>query len=186
MVDNGVLSQKDMGKSLFAVWEEIFNAPSAHNRMFDRYKTTDINDRYVNRLSRSIMCNGEFERLMQGCFESYLKMRYNDVGCQKIVQMSEWLDLYDHLDTRSNILHDYSFYSYLPYPIVNFHRFFAGSSTQEHRVEYPKTDYEQYVLSRQYQNLMDVFLAGVHPRRRFGLDKMTVVNELVPRRLYLV
>lgn len=77
-----------------------------------------------------------------GCFESYLKMRFNDVGCQKIIQMGEWLNFYDLLDHRTNVLHDYSFFGYLPYPITNFHRFFSGSTTQEHRVEYPKVDYE--------------------------------------------
>ena len=68
-------------------------------------------------------------------------MGYHDVGCQKIVQMSDWLNFYDLINHRTNNVHDYSLYGYLPYPAVNFHRFFAGSSTQD-RIEYPKVDYE--------------------------------------------
>lgn len=69
-------------------------------------------------------------------------MQFHDVACQKIVHMSEWLNFYDHLNFRTNVMHEHSMYGYLPFPIVNFHRFFAGSAAQEHRIEYPRIDYE--------------------------------------------
>lgn len=81
-------------------------------------------------------------KCIPGCFESYPKMRFHDTAGEKIVQMGEWLNFYDHIDHRVNNTHEYGLYGYLPLPIVNFHRFFAGSAAQEHRVEYPKTDYE--------------------------------------------
>ncbi|CDS02957.1 hypothetical protein LRAMOSA00359 [Lichtheimia ramosa] len=187
MVKNEEFGNKDLGKPLFTVWEEIFNAPSGrHHGPLARYKTIDVNDKYVSKLTRSILDNGEIERLMQGCFESYLKMRFNDVGCQKIIQMGEWLNFYDLLDHRTNVLHDYSFFGYLPYPITNFHRFFSGSTTQEHRVEYPKVDYEVSVAKKSYQNLLDAFLAGIHPLRRRALDRDIATLDLIPRLLRII
>ncbi|CDH60364.1 p-loop containing nucleoside triphosphatehydrolase protein [Lichtheimia corymbifera JMRC:FSU:9682] len=187
MVKNEEFGNKDLGKPLFTVWEEIFNAPSGrHHGPLARYKTIDVNDKYVSKLTRSILDNGEIERLMQGCFESYLKMRFNDVGCQKVILMGEWLNFYDLLDHRTNVMHDYSFFGYLPYPITNFHRFFSGSTTQEHRVEYPKVDYEVSVAKKSYQNLVDAFLAGIHPLRRRALDRDIAILDLVPRLLRII
>lgn len=32
MLDEGAFGRKDMGKSLFTVWEELFNAPNASKK----------------------------------------------------------------------------------------------------------------------------------------------------------
>jgi chromosome transmission fidelity protein 18 len=93
------------------------------------------------------------EKLMQGCFEAYPLMKFHDQALSKVVQMGEWLDFYDHLSHRAHHLHDYSVYGYIPYTIINFHRFFAGSVAQEHRMEYPKVDYE--VRTLQSRSIVD-------------------------------
>ncbi|KAG2224906.1 hypothetical protein INT45_010855 [Circinella minor] len=188
MLEDAGLGRKDMGKSLFSVWDEIFNASSGRKRAaihHHNHVPVDVNNRYLGRLTDSITTSGEIDRIMQGCFESYPKMRYHDVGCQKIVQMSDWLNFYDLINHRTNSVHEYSLYGYLPYPAVNFHRFFAGSSTQD-RIEYPKMDYEQFVIKKSYENLISVFLAGVHPQRRRTLHKDMIATEIAPRLLHIM
>ncbi|KAG0169481.1 hypothetical protein DFQ30_003575 [Apophysomyces sp. BC1015] len=173
------LDQKDAAKSLFTIWEEIFNAPDARKKTSVQ-KASD-GDKYLGRLTRSVIHNGETERIMQGCFESYIHMRFHDVAMQKCVQMSEWLDFYDHVNHRANVLHENSMYGFLPYPIVNFHRFFAGSTFQEHRVEYPRVDYTNYTKRKALQSVIELFLSGVHPVRRRFFDRTIVATELMPR-----
>ncbi|KAF7726258.1 hypothetical protein EC973_008968 [Apophysomyces ossiformis] len=83
--------------------------------------------------------------------------------------------------TTANQLHENGMYGYLPYPAVNFHRFFAGSTCQERRVEYPRVDYTNYTKKKGLQGVADLFLAGVHPVRRRFFDRTIVVTELMPR-----
>lgn len=139
-------------------------------------------DRFIN----DIMSNGEIERIMQGCFEAYPAMRFHDVALQKFCEMSEWFNFYDQVNYRANNKHEYEVYKYLPYPIVNFHRFFAGTCAQEHRVEYPRVDYETYASRKTFENLVDVFLAGIQPQKRRFLTKTMVIHELVPLLMHII
>ncbi|KAI8369318.1 P-loop containing nucleoside triphosphate hydrolase protein [Radiomyces spectabilis] len=185
MLEQAGVGRKDMGKSLFSVWEELFSAPNARRQTsIDRF--ANDGNKYLRRMIDVIMTNGEMEKIMQGCFESYPLMKFHDVALQKFVQMSEWLNFYDHVHHRTNDKHEYGFYGYLPLPIVNFHRFFAGSVSQEHRVEYPRVDYEVFATKNQYENLISIFLAGIPPASRRFFNKDMVANELIPRLLRIV
>lgn len=132
------------------------------------------------------MSNGEIERIMQGCFESYPLMRFHDVAFQKFCQMSEWLEFYDMVDERANYKHEYELYKYLPYPVVNFHRFFAGSTSQEHNVTYPRIEYEVFATKKSYENLIAVFLSGIHSSKRRYMNKDMVANEIVPLLMHII
>lgn len=144
------------------------------------------NNKYLGRLTNSVMSNGEIDRIMQGCFESYPLMRFHDVAFQKFCQISEWLEFYDILDDRANFKHEYELYKYLPYPVVNFHRFFAGSTSQEHTVSYPRVEYETFATKKSYENLIAVFLAGIHSSKRRYLNKDMVANEIVPLLMHII
>lgn len=166
MIEHTPLGKKDIGKSLHSVWSDIFNAKNAKkNRAFGATALDENENAYVSRIADGVITNGEYERLMQGmlysrthnhlniailiilhsatgCFESYPKMKFHDVAGAKIVATFDWLYFYDLINHRSNALHQNGLYGYLPYPLVNFHRNFAGTVAQEHKVEYPKVDYE--------------------------------------------
>ncbi|KAI7903695.1 uncharacterized protein BX663DRAFT_551381 [Cokeromyces recurvatus] len=185
MIDEASVGKKDMSKSLFSIWEELFCAPNARHKNSANKNEFD-NNKYLDRLYNSVISNGEFERLLQGCFESYPLMKFHDVALQKCRFMAEWLHFYDQVNYRTNERHEYEMYKYLPYPIVNFHRFFAGSTSQEHRVEYPKIDYEVYSTRKSFENLVSVFMAGVHPHKRRYLNKDLIVHELVPLLMHVI
>ena len=144
------------------------------------------NNKYLGRMINDILSNGEIERIMQGCFESYPLMRFHDVAFQKFCAMSEWLHFYDQMNHRANERHEYDLYKYLPYPVVNFHRFFAGTTAQEHRVEYPRVEYEVFSTKKSYENLIAIFLAGIQPHKRRYLTRDMIVQELVPLLLHVV
>ncbi|KAI8332374.1 hypothetical protein BC941DRAFT_436468 [Chlamydoabsidia padenii] len=183
MVADG-LGKKDMGQTLFSTWDELFTA--GHGRPHFMKQSRLQTDRYVQRLAESISSSGDMEKLMQGCFEAYPLMKFHDEALSKVVQMGSWLDFYDHLSHRAYHLHDYSVYGYLPYVIVNFHRFFAGSVSQEHRMEYPKVDYEVFAKKRSYDNLIKIFLTGIHPGQRRFLSRDELVLNVVPRLLRIL
>lgn len=144
------------------------------------------NNKYMDRLTTAVMSNGEVERIMQGCFEAYPMMRFHDVALEKFCFIGEWLHFYDQLNYRVNERHEYDMFKYLPYPIVNFHRYFAGAAVQEHRVEYPRVDYEVYSAKKSYENLIEVFMAGIHPQKRRFLNREMIASELVPLLMHVI
>ncbi|CEP12140.1 hypothetical protein [Parasitella parasitica] len=199
------VGKKDMGQSLFSVWEDLFSAPNARLKnslnkddvgrqeiqmlivyALTQKKNVPENNRYMDRLTTAIMSNGEIERIMQGCFEAYPLMKFHDVALEKLCFIGEWLHFYDRIYHRTNEKHEYEMFKYLPYPIVNFHRFFAGAVVQEHRVGYPKVDYEVYSTKKSYENLIEVFLAGISPQKRRFLNRDMIANELVPLLLHII
>ncbi|CAO3593498.1 unnamed protein product [Absidia cylindrospora] len=182
----GGLGKKDMGRSLFATWDDLFTAAHAKKMQYLPKQRGMQADRYVRRLADAISTNGDMEKLMQGCFEAYPLMKFHDEALSKLVQMGDWLDFYDHLSHRANHLHDYSVYGYMSYALVNFHRFFAGSVTQEHRMEYPKVDFEVFAKTKSYENLIKIFLSGIHPAQRRFLSRDQLVLNVVPRLLRIL
>ncbi|CAO3669965.1 unnamed protein product [Rhizopus microsporus] len=183
MLNEVGLGKKDMTQSLFSVWESLFCKPSSNQKTSIQIEK---DGRYLNRLTESIVSNGEIERIMQGCFESYPLMRFHDVAMQKVVRISEWLDFYDQLNQRTSERQEFELYKYLPYPLVNFHRFFAGTTMQEHRVEYPRMDYQVFSAKKQFENLIEIFLSGVDATKRRYLNKTIISKEFVPRLMHII
>ncbi|KAG2212269.1 hypothetical protein INT47_001628, partial [Mucor saturninus] len=185
MLASSGAGSKDMGKSIFSVWEDIFSAPNA------RFKTSvnkaDFdNNRFLDRLTKTVQGNGEIDRIMQGCFESFAYMKFHDVALQKFCQISEWLEFYDTIDQRIHSNFEYGLFKYLTYPIVSFHRLFAGSSSQDHVVQYPKIQYEVFTTKKSYENLIAIFLSGIHSSKRRYLNRDMVANELVPLLMQII
>ena len=102
MLNDGGIGKKDSNQYLFSIWENIFCTPKSsissrvgkHKKMYTHLislKNTILEDqgKYVDRLVQAITSNGEIERIMQGCHESYPLMRFHDVAMEKCVQMNE-------------------------------------------------------------------------------------------------
>ncbi|KAI7865408.1 hypothetical protein BDF14DRAFT_1997167 [Spinellus fusiger] len=206
MIGKSGLGQKDMSKSLFSVWDELFTAPSGSRAM---HKENNGTNNHYNDVIESILNSGEYDKLVQGkqcqneikqcrhlvdlyiysyqgCFEAYPKMKFNDVAMKKCVQMSEWLGFYDSISQCVNEQHEYGMYRYYPYTIVNFHRFFAGSTLQDHRIEYPRKEYEAFVTKKSYENLFGLFMEGIQLNHRRFISRNTLIMHLVPQLLRIV
>ncbi|GAA5794914.1 hypothetical protein HPULCUR_000262 [Helicostylum pulchrum] len=185
MIASSGAGTKDMGQSLFSIWKDIFSAPNARYRNSASRADFDTN-KYVDRLYSTVMSSGDIDRIMQGCFESYPSMKFHDVALQKFCQMSEWLQFYDTMDKRISAHFEFGLYKYLPYPLINFHRFFAGSTSQEHDVQYPRVQYQVFSTKKSFENLIAIFLTGIHSAKRRYLNKDMVANELVPLLMQII
>ncbi|KAH8554492.1 P-loop containing nucleoside triphosphate hydrolase protein [Umbelopsis sp. PMI_123] len=187
MIEHTPLGKKDVGKNLSSVWNDIFNARSAKkNRAFRAISLDENENAYVSRIAEGVITNGEYERLMQGCFESYPKMKFHDVAGAKIVAAFDWLYFYDLVNHRSNALHQNGLYGYLPYPLVNFHRYFAGTVAQEHKVEYPKVDYENFLAKKSFTNLSHMLISGMSVHQRRNTTKESLITELLHQLIQII
>ncbi|KAI8577410.1 hypothetical protein K450DRAFT_252301 [Umbelopsis ramanniana AG] len=187
MIEHTPLGKKDVGKTLNSVWNDIFNARNAKkNRAFGATALDENENAYVSRIAEGAITNGEYERLMQGCFESYPKMKFHDVAGAKIVAAFDWLYFYDLINHRSNNQHQNGLYGYLPYPLVNFHRYFAGTVAQEHKVEYPKVDYENFLAKKSFTNLSNMLISGMSVHQRRNTTKENITTELLHQLLRII
>ncbi|KAJ2483877.1 Chromosome transmission fidelity protein 18 [Coemansia sp. RSA 2131] len=101
----GALGLKDMQRSLFSIWEMIFtNAttrvvwPSLGKRSNAR-ATAPAERAHTEQILRSVRASGELERIMQGCFENYLRMEFRDLTHTRVSALcTDWLEFYDAVD----------------------------------------------------------------------------------------
>ncbi|OZJ05720.1 hypothetical protein BZG36_01437 [Bifiguratus adelaidae] len=170
------LGRKDVGKSIFAHMEEIFFKETTRAKHAGG----------LTKLKDSIEDFGDFGKLIQGCFENYPQLEFRDYACEKLVLIGDWLDFYERVDHRVSNLHIHELYGYLPYAIVNFHRFFAASIRQEHRMEFPKTDYENYMLQKQNERLLSIFQMGMAPHLRRTLTARRLTTEFLSPLLRII
>ncbi|KAF9409813.1 hypothetical protein BGZ94_001854 [Podila epigama] len=115
-LSKATIGRKDQNKSLFSVWEELFQAPYARK----------------SRSALKVLEEGR-DGLVKGCFENYLSMTFHDTAMSKVVENGEWLSFYDQLNARVSGNFEYEVGGYIAYTLVNFHRFFAGSSFVVHK-----------------------------------------------------
>ncbi|KND04421.1 uncharacterized protein SPPG_00150 [Spizellomyces punctatus DAOM BR117] len=185
------IGNKDMGKGLWVVWEEMFRVGikkggSVRGNMKGAAEETG---RYIPRLHSIITSNGEYEKIMQGCFENYLRTKIFDTVSStvtvtgglpqtKIEQALDWLAFYDRIQYTAHAKHIMEVGGYLPYAIINFHRFFA--SAKRLRLEYPRAEVATALAKQSNQNILINLQTGMPPIARRTWNRVAVIMvELV-------
>ncbi|KAJ1891836.1 Chromosome transmission fidelity protein 18 [Kickxella alabastrina] len=148
------LGSKDVQRSLFSIWGMIFTAPNA--ALLPRDRTTAasggrmgkrvVEREYAAMILSSVRSSGEHERLMQGCFENYLRMEFRDLTHTRVSALcADWLGFYDLVDSacRRNPSGTEMLRGYLDYPALAIHRT-CGTAMGLSRgdFEYPHSDFE--------------------------------------------
>ncbi|KAK5801825.1 P-loop containing nucleoside triphosphate hydrolase protein [Linnemannia elongata] len=164
------IGRKDQNKSLFSVWEEIFQATYAR-------KTRNDNNTYVSRMVSIIQTNGDYDKLMQGCFENYPTMIFHDVAMNKVVENTEWLAFYDQLNFKVSANFEYEVGGYMAYALANYHRFFAGSVRQ--KIEYPRKDYESFVAHKANESILQGMALNLPVKIQRHFRKSNFATELL-------
>lgn len=142
------MGQKDQHKELFNVWSSIFQIQRP-KRVIKDSTTEDkqvvgMNDMSaatrMKNILETIHMSGDYEKLIQGVFESYLKQKMPDPNLEGVVEAMEWFCFDDRIQTKINILQNYSMYPYLTYGFVCWH--FLFSSVSYPQISYPQKQYE--------------------------------------------
>ncbi|KAF9546441.1 hypothetical protein EC957_009790 [Mortierella hygrophila] len=179
------IGRKDLNKSLFSVWEEIFQATyarktrSALKVMEDGREglVKDDNNTYVSRMVSIIQTNGDYDKLMQGCFENYPTMIFHDVAMNKVVENTEWLAFYDQLNFKVSANFEYEVGGYMAYALANYHRYFAGSVRQ--KIEYPRKDYESFVAHKANESILQGMALNLPAKIQRHFRKSNFATELL-------
>ncbi|KAF9962640.1 hypothetical protein BGZ72_000060 [Mortierella alpina] len=184
-LNKATIGRKDQSKSLFSVWEELFQAPYARKarsalKVMEEGReglVKDDSNTYVSRMVSLIHTNGEYDKLVQGCFENYPSMVFHDVAMSKVVECGDWLAFYDQLNARVSSNFEYEVGGYIAYALVNFHRFFAGSVRQ--KIEYPRKDYESFVAHKANESILQGMTLNLPPKAQRHFRKNNFATELL-------
>ncbi|KAF9115488.1 hypothetical protein BGX27_007617 [Mortierella sp. AM989] len=188
-LNKAAVGHKDQSKSLFSVWEEIFQASyarkarSALKIMEDgrdslvKGKNRYDSKTYVSRMVTLIQTNGDYDKLIQGCFENYPTMNFHDVAMSKVVECGDWLAFYDQLNSKITSNFEYEIGGYVAYALVNFHRFFAGSVRQ--KIEYPRKDYESFVTHKANESILQGMALNLPAKAQRHFRKSNFATELL-------
>lgn len=129
VINSNSNGNKECQKSLFKVWEDVFWKLEGGDGN-QEVLVLDFEDRYFRRLSEVIVSNGEYDKIIQGCFHNYLNMNIFDTTAtttNSITQVLNYLYFYDILNERIKKYHNFEFYGYLPVVISSFYKLFAGN-----------------------------------------------------------
>lgn len=141
------IGQKDQHKNLFSVWASIFQIQRPKKVIQtgnEQKQVIGMSDQSsATRMEYILGCvnsSGEYDRLIQGIFENFLKQKIHDPNMEGIVEANRWFCFDDRVQNKINSLQNYSIYPYLVYGFVNWH-FSFGSMTYP-QITYPQKQYE--------------------------------------------
>ncbi|KAG8187461.1 hypothetical protein JTE90_009531 [Oedothorax gibbosus] len=112
------IGQKDMQKSLFAVWQDIFHFK--HQKSFSNVFGT-------------VQAFGDYEKVYVGMFENYLNIKFKQKTLEAIYKGAEWSCFGDIVQQQIAHKQLYFLMPYLPYPAVAFHMLFAANTYSQHK-----------------------------------------------------
>ena len=171
---------KDMGRSLFSVWEDIFQLRKpkrgAKTLAFKAQLLDSSSERFVAELKQAIHANGDEEKLAQGCFENYLRMPIKDSCLTRLNRCGPWLDFYDRLQDRLHARQQFEFSDYLAYALISFHPHCATS--QRPQLAFPR-DFELQQLQRQNEQVLESVRSALPPQITSGYPPSRLALELV-------
>lgn len=185
------IGQKDQHKNLFNVWASIFQiqrpkkvikSNSADQQvvgMSDMSANTRMD--YVLRCVNSC---GEYDRLIQGVFENFLKQKMQDTNLEGVVEANRWFCFDDRVQSKINRLQNYSIYPYLVYGFVSWH--FSFSSMAYPHITYPQKQYEvsqkastTKLIFSSLKKGISLSLRGVGCGTELLMDSISLVKHII-------
>uniref|UniRef100_A0A8C0K4R8 Chromosome transmission fidelity protein 18 homolog n=1 Tax=Canis lupus dingo TaxID=286419 RepID=A0A8C0K4R8_CANLU len=146
---------KDQRKGLFSVWQEIFQLPRA--------PLTTAAQR-LHRILHVAASAGEHEKVVQGLFDNFLRLRLRDSSLGTVCTALDWLAFDDLLTCTAHHGQSFQLLRYLPFLPAAFHLLFASSHVP--RIAFPSSQQEAQSRTSRTQNLIHTLVAGIAPATR--------------------
>ncbi|XP_026303342.1 chromosome transmission fidelity protein 18 homolog isoform X3 [Piliocolobus tephrosceles] len=170
---------KDQRRGLFSVWQEVFQLPRAQRRCVgqdpalpadmlllgdgDVGSLTSASQRFY-RVLRAAASAGEHEKVVQGLFDNFLRLRLRDSSLGAVCAALDWLAFDDLLAGAAHHSQSFQLLRYPPFLPVAFHLLFASGHTP--RITFPSSQQEAQNRMSQMRNLIQTLVSGIAPAMR--------------------
>ncbi|WWD16374.1 hypothetical protein CI109_100800 [Kwoniella shandongensis] len=168
---------KDSGTTLQSVWNSLFIPIAAKQRR----RAIGIDDgRYVDRISFQVQACGDYDKVVQGCFEHYPNLKPMDASLGNLCKVHDWLGYYDRLATKVGDSQEWELMGYMPYAITAWYSHLASPANNTKPTEWPKADYESYQARIANEEIATNMKALIPPIMRSLFLTTTTYTELIP------
>ncbi|KAL6076877.1 AAA domain-containing protein [Balamuthia mandrillaris] len=207
LVTSAAVGHKDVLKSLFEIWKDIFRRPrnAKDNALKTLLTQTQQSKRYIkdalgredvlpssrrahwamgkmgtshfDQLYTTISSHGECERIIDGCFENYPKFVVLDNMMDKTSQCLDSLSFSDSTTQFIRIHQDYSLQKYLPAAALLFHTCFATSDDPQ--VYFPRAYFDMQQTQQKHENVLHSFIQSASASILSNLSTNYLVLEML-------
>lgn len=181
------IGMKDVQKTLFAVWIEIFYISKKKMKVpkmlsYLENEVVKSNDSSVkfrfSKVLNSVQTCSEYEKVLSGLFENYLKIKFKDAHMEAIWQGPQWLCFADIIQQEVSHAQLYTLMSYLPYCAVAFHMLYGCSTYPQ--ISYPYSAYECSCKRTQFMNILASVISDIVAFVKRFLSMASLVLDLLP------
>lgn len=180
------IGQKDQHKSMFNVWTAIFQVQRPKKvikktsgeqqcqvvGMSDMSATTRM-----EHVLETVNSCGEYDRLIQGVFENFLKQKMADPNLEGVVEANRWFCFDDRIQKKINSVQNYSIYPYLVFGFVSWHFSFASMAYPQ--IAYPQKQYEVSQKTATTKLVLSNLRKGIVPNLRgFGTGSEMLLDSI--------
>nr|XP_008510364.1 PREDICTED: chromosome transmission fidelity protein 18 homolog [Equus przewalskii] len=107
---------------------------------------------------------GEHEKVVQGLFDNFLRLRLRDSSLGTVCTALDWLAFDDLLGRAAHHGQSFQLLRYLPFLPAAFHLLFASSHVP--RIAFPSSQQEAQNRTNRTQNLIQTLVSGIAPATR--------------------
>ncbi|XP_044739790.1 chromosome transmission fidelity protein 18 homolog [Chrysoperla carnea] len=172
------IGQKDTQKTLFNVWEEIFQIRRCRPNEIEQCSVINVLptlDKRLHDILRTVGSFGEYDRLMLGVFENYLKLNLTDF---KIDAICDGLDWFMNNDILNKVIYEHQNFVLLPYVQYSFVMWhFLFSTLKKPKIVYPNADYEALKKSQETKSILRDLVNGMAPKMRIYVQTTPFVCD---------
>nr|XP_020031985.1 LOW QUALITY PROTEIN: chromosome transmission fidelity protein 18 homolog [Castor canadensis] len=181
---------KDQRKGLFSVWQEVFQLPRAQRRLVgqdlnlpahalllddgDMGSLTLASQRFYHILHVTTSA-GEHEKVVQGLFDNFLRLRLRDSSLGTVCSALDWLAFDDLVEQAAHHGQSFQLLRYLPFLPAAFHVLFASSHVP--RITFPSSQQEAQNRMSQTRNLIQTLVSGIAPATRSRATPQALVLD---------
>ncbi|XP_046403632.1 chromosome transmission fidelity protein 18 homolog [Ischnura elegans] len=197
-VQKTTVGLKDMQKSAFDVWQEIFKihkekvgsmlkdhnfSLSAVQSPLLRFSENSLKYRMV-RVMRAVQSFGDYERLSQGVFENYLSVKQKESALREVAVGAEGFIFFDIINNEVRSQQSYFLLPYLPFYFVKWHFLFAENSWP--KLVYPRSGFEANTRFNNFNQTMNTVMEGLLPKVRCHNSRMCMYLDVLPFLLAII
>ncbi|XP_027469444.2 chromosome transmission fidelity protein 18 homolog isoform X1 [Zalophus californianus] len=202
---------KDQRKGLFSVWQEVFQLPRAQRQRWGQDPALPphmllLHDGHLGLGPRAAEAPwnmasqrfyhilhvassaGEHEKVIQGLFDNFLRLRLRDSSLGTVCVALDWLAFDDLLSRAAHHGQTFQLLRYLPFLPAAFHLLFASSHVP--RIAFPSSQQEAQNRTSRTQNLIQTLVAGIAPATRsraapqaLVLDALCLILDILAPKL---
>jgi len=156
------------------------------NRLFKKDPHSDVKEQF-KKLLHEVEMNGNYDRILQGCYTLFPAVKYSDRGVQKPKEIADWLYFHD-LMNQSLYHHNGELIRYSAIvPLVFFQNFGDIANKEDLRIK--NIEFQTRDISRANLDIANLIISNISteaPTVAAFINKNSLIFEILPYLDYMI